>query len=94
MLTIQQDDDTSFNVPVAGDCYETYKLEYPPHSLATTKKELKRLFRDMSTIRYGSPSALYIIADLTYPTYTWKHRRINCTSNAKFEGSVTFRLAR
>jgi pyruvate dehydrogenase E1 component alpha subunit len=63
-----QDDDSPFSAPIAEDCYETYKLDPPPYSLISTKKELKRLFRDMSTIRYiqSSPSPLFIAADLTY----------------------------
>ncbi|RAK73041.1 putative pyruvate dehydrogenase E1 component alpha subunit [Aspergillus fijiensis CBS 313.89] len=48
---IPTDDDKPFKVPIAEESYETYNLEAPPHTLETTKRQLKQLYHDMFMIR-------------------------------------------
>ncbi|OQD74021.1 hypothetical protein PENDEC_c012G05360 [Penicillium decumbens] len=45
------EDDKPFTVPIADTSFETYNFDPPPYSVETTKRQLKQLFRDMTTIR-------------------------------------------
>lgn len=49
---ILQEDDKPFNVILSDESFETYELDPPPYTLKTTKKELKRMYYDMVSIRY------------------------------------------
>jgi pyruvate dehydrogenase E1 component alpha subunit len=40
-------------VKLSDEAFETYELDPPPYTLKTTKKELKRMYYDMVSIRYG-----------------------------------------
>ena len=46
-----QEDDKPFQVTLSNESFETYELDPPPYTLATTKKELKRMYHDMVSIR-------------------------------------------
>ena len=47
-----QEDDEPFEVQLSDESFETYELDPPPYTLKTTKKELKRMYYDMVSIRY------------------------------------------
>lgn len=47
-----QEDDKPFQVRLSDESFETYELDPPPYTLNTTKKELKRMYYDMVSIRY------------------------------------------
>lgn len=51
---VLQEDDKPFQVRLSDESFETYELDPPPYTLDTTKKELKRMYFDMTSIRYGS----------------------------------------
>ena len=46
-----QEDDEPFQVTLSNESFETYELDPPPYTLNTTKKELKRMYYDMVSIR-------------------------------------------
>ena len=46
-----QEDDKPFQVTLSNESFETYELDPPPYTLQTTKKELKRMYSDMVSIR-------------------------------------------
>ena len=46
-----QEDDKPFQVTLSSESFETYDLDPPPYTLKTTKKELKRMYYDMVSIR-------------------------------------------
>lgn len=46
-----QEDDKPFQVTLSNESFETYELDPPPYTLATTKKELKQMYHDMVSIR-------------------------------------------
>lgn len=46
-----QEDDKPFQVTLSNESFETYELDPPPFTLETTKKELKRMYYDMVSIR-------------------------------------------
>ena len=48
-----QEDDKPFQVHLSDESFETYELDPPPYSLDTTKKELKKMYYDMVSVRYG-----------------------------------------
>jgi pyruvate dehydrogenase E1 component alpha subunit len=41
-------------VNLSDESFETYELDPPPYSLEVTKKELKKMYYDMVSIRYAS----------------------------------------
>ncbi len=51
-LSSLQEDDKHFEVRLSDESFETYELDPPPYTLNTTKKELKRMYYDMVSIRY------------------------------------------
>ena len=53
-----QEDDKTFEVRLSDESFETYELDPPPYTLDTSKRELKRMYYDMVSIRYIIP--LYI----------------------------------
>lgn len=46
-----QEEDKPFEVTLSNESFETYELDPPPYTLSTTKKELKRMYYDMVSIR-------------------------------------------
>lgn len=46
-----QEDDKPFQVHLSDESFETYELDPPPYSLDTTKKELKKMYYDMVSVR-------------------------------------------
>jgi hypothetical protein len=46
-----QEDDKPFQVHLSDESFETYELDPPSYTLETTKKELKRMYYDMVSIR-------------------------------------------
>jgi hypothetical protein len=46
-----QEDDKPFQVKLSDESFETYELDPPPYTLDTTKKELKKMYYDMVSIR-------------------------------------------
>jgi pyruvate dehydrogenase E1 component alpha subunit len=40
-------------VQLSDESFETYELDPPSYTLDTTKKELKQMYYDMVSIRYG-----------------------------------------
>ncbi|PWY70971.1 pyruvate dehydrogenase [Aspergillus heteromorphus CBS 117.55] len=48
---IPTEDDKPFTVPIPDDSFETYQLDPPPYSVETTKRQLKQVYQDMTTIR-------------------------------------------
>jgi pyruvate dehydrogenase E1 component alpha subunit len=46
-----QEDDEPFQVHLPEESFETYKLDPPPYTLDTTKKELKQMYYEMVSIR-------------------------------------------
>ena len=51
LLTLIQEDDKPFPVKLSDESFETYELDPPSYTLATTKKELKQMYSDMVAIR-------------------------------------------
>ncbi|KAL9107383.1 MAG: hypothetical protein Q9187_008436 [Circinaria calcarea] len=49
---VPDEDDKPFEVRLSDESFETYELDPPPYTLNTTKKELKRMYYDMVSIRY------------------------------------------
>ena len=41
---------------LSDEAFETYEIDPPPYTLATTKKELKQMYHDMVSIRYARQS--------------------------------------
>ena len=52
LIANRQDDDKPFEVRLSDESFETYELDPPSYTLSTTKKELKRMYYDMQSIRY------------------------------------------
>ncbi|MCJ1436370.1 alpha subunit of pyruvate dehydrogenase [Xylographa pallens] len=48
---VPDEDDKPFEVKLSDEAFETYELDPPPYTLKTTKKELKRMYYDMVSIR-------------------------------------------
>ncbi|KAF3483505.1 pyruvate dehydrogenase E1 component subunit alpha [Arthroderma uncinatum] len=48
---IPAEDDKPFSVKLSDESFETYELDPPPYTLKTTKKELKKMYYDMVSIR-------------------------------------------
>ncbi|KAL9630847.1 MAG: hypothetical protein Q9164_006210 [Protoblastenia rupestris] len=48
---VPEEDDKPFEVRLSDESFETYELDPPPYTLYTTKKELKRMYYDMVSIR-------------------------------------------
>ncbi|KAL9112595.1 MAG: hypothetical protein Q9227_003166 [Pyrenula ochraceoflavens] len=48
---VPTEDDKPFTVRLSDESFETYELDPPPYTLETTKKELKRMYYDMVSIR-------------------------------------------
>jgi len=46
-----QEDDKPFQVHLSDESFETYELDPPSYTMETTKKELKRMYRDMVSVR-------------------------------------------
>ena len=46
-----QEDDKPFTVRLSDESFETYELDPPSYELETTKKELKQMYYDMTSIR-------------------------------------------
>ena len=46
-----QGDEEPFEVRLSDEAFETYELDPPPYTLTTTKKELKKIYYDMVSIR-------------------------------------------
>lgn len=51
ICTPLQEDDKPFPVKLSDESFETYELDPPPYTLTTTKKELKRMYFDMVSVR-------------------------------------------
>jgi pyruvate dehydrogenase E1 component alpha subunit len=49
---VVQEDDKPFQVKLSDESFETYELDPPPYTLDTTKKELKKMYYDMVSIRF------------------------------------------
>ncbi|KAI4280105.1 MAG: hypothetical protein L6R35_005975 [Caloplaca aegaea] len=50
-LAVYHEDDKPFEVRLSDESFETYQLDPPPYTLNTTKKELKKMYYDMVSIR-------------------------------------------
>ncbi|KAI4117014.1 MAG: hypothetical protein LQ345_002671 [Seirophora villosa] len=48
---VPAEDDKPFEVRLSDESFETYDLDPPPYTLNTTKKELKKMYYDMVSIR-------------------------------------------
>ncbi|KAL2829815.1 dehydrogenase E1 component-domain-containing protein [Aspergillus cavernicola] len=48
---IPTEEDKPFSVPIPEDSFQTYNFSPPPYSVETTKKQLKRLYHDMTMVR-------------------------------------------
>lgn len=48
---VPEEDEKPFQVTLSNESFETYELDPPPFTLETTKKELKRMYYDMVSIR-------------------------------------------
>ncbi|EPE08834.1 pyruvate dehydrogenase e1 component subunit alpha [Ophiostoma piceae UAMH 11346] len=48
---VPESDDEVFTINLSDESFETYELDPPPYTLETTKKELKKMYYDMVTIR-------------------------------------------
>ncbi|KAL9052935.1 MAG: hypothetical protein Q9206_004110 [Seirophora lacunosa] len=48
---VPAEDDKPFEVRLSDESFETYQLDPPPYTLNTTKKELKKMYYDMVSIR-------------------------------------------
>ncbi|KAI9702494.1 MAG: alpha subunit of pyruvate dehydrogenase [Candelina mexicana] len=48
---VPREDETPFEVRLSDESFETYELDPPPYTLQTTKKQLKKMYRDMVEIR-------------------------------------------
>lgn len=59
MADAAQSDDQPFEIRLSDEAFETYELDPPPYTLETTKKELKQMYYDMVTVRYGSSALCY-----------------------------------
>ena len=46
-----QEDDKHFQVTLYDESFETYELDPPSYTMDTTKKELKRMYYDMVSVR-------------------------------------------
>ncbi|KAL5598894.1 hypothetical protein BROUX41_003785 [Berkeleyomyces rouxiae] len=49
--SIPKSDDQPFSVTLSDETFETYELDPPPYTLEVTKKELKKMYTNMVTIR-------------------------------------------
>jgi pyruvate dehydrogenase E1 component alpha subunit len=49
--SVPSEDDKPFQVQLSDESFETYELDPPPYTLDTTKKELKKMYYDMVSIR-------------------------------------------
>ena len=49
----EQEEDKPFTVRLSDESFETYELDPPPYTLEVTKKDLKQMYYDMVSIRYG-----------------------------------------
>ena len=49
---VPQEDDKPFEVTLSDESFETYELDPPSYYLDTTKKELKKMYYDMVSVRY------------------------------------------
>lgn len=49
---VPEEDDKPFDVTLSEESFETYELEPPPYTIATTKKELKQMYYDMVAVRW------------------------------------------
>ncbi|KAK5946338.1 alpha subunit of pyruvate dehydrogenase [Knufia obscura] len=48
---VPEEDDKDFPVKLSDESFETYELDPPPYELHTTKKELKKMYYDMVSVR-------------------------------------------
>ncbi|OXV06884.1 hypothetical protein Egran_05347 [Elaphomyces granulatus] len=48
---IPQEDDKPFTVRLSDESFETYEIDPPPYTLQTTKRELKKMYHDLVSIR-------------------------------------------
>ncbi|KAL9621531.1 MAG: hypothetical protein Q9160_004061 [Pyrenula sp. 1 TL-2023] len=48
---VPTEDDKPFQVRLSDESFETYELDPPPYTLDTTKRELKKMYYDMVSIR-------------------------------------------
>ncbi|KAL4895089.1 dehydrogenase E1 component-domain-containing protein [Aspergillus ambiguus] len=55
--SVPKEDDRPFEVPIADDSFQTYEFDPPPHTVQTTKAQLRQLYHDMSMIRRMELSA-------------------------------------
>jgi hypothetical protein len=47
-----QSEDEPFQVVLSDESFETYELDPPSYTIEVTKKELKKMYYDMVSIRY------------------------------------------
>lgn len=50
---VPESEDEPFKVTLSDESFETYELDPPPYTIEVTKKELKQMYYDMVSIRYG-----------------------------------------
>lgn len=49
--TIPDAEDQPFTITLSDESFETYEIDPPPYTLEVTKKELKKMYRDMVVVR-------------------------------------------
>jgi pyruvate dehydrogenase E1 component alpha subunit len=47
----KQEDDKPFSVQLSDESFETYEFDPPSYTMETTKRELKKMYYDMVTVR-------------------------------------------
>ncbi|KAI9675430.1 MAG: alpha subunit of pyruvate dehydrogenase [Caeruleum heppii] len=51
MENVPESEDEPFNVHLSDESFETYELDPPPYTISVTKKGLKQMYYDMTSIR-------------------------------------------
>lgn len=80
-----------FEVRLSDESFETYELDPPPYTLNTTKKELKRMYYDMVSIRYDDGHWVVMLGrNVDINSDAWKWPPTASTKRRKSGDSAIF----